>query len=247
MLASCTLSIQEGQLFMDSRITRWAAVVALTVAILGAGVAHAAPAGSPRTIHAAHRPRLTLLHGQVLGVTANVFQLQPVHTMPLSVTVGLSTTITVAGMPGTITDIQNGRFVNVAGRYDVTQQTFDATHINVVVPLMTGRVTAVDGATFTLRSGRGEIFQVTTTPSTQILALPMGRHRVRPGSGNQPGSGGAGNQSGPASATITVGIGDRVMVQAFPPVTGSDVVTALRLWVGTAPVPAGGTAQGAGA
>ena len=222
---------------MHIRITRWAAVAALAVTVLGGAAAHAAPASSPRTIHANRHPRLALLHGQVLSVAASVFQLQPVHTMPLSVTVGSGTTITVAGMPGTLADIQNGRFVDVAGRYDTTQQTFDATRINVVVPLMAGKVTVVDGTTFTMLSGRGVTLQVTTTSSTKIIALRAGRLRAGLGSGNQPGSG-TSNQSGPATTTtpITVAVGDRVIVQAFPPATGSNAVTALRLWVGAAPV-----------
>jgi hypothetical protein len=242
---------------MHLRIARWVAVAALAVAALGSGAVHAGPAGSPRTIHAGHRPRLTLLHGQVLSITAGVFQLQPVHTMPLTVTVGLSTTITVAGMPGTISDIQIARFVDVTGRYDTTQQTFEARRVNVVVPLVTGRVTAVNGATFTIRSGRGEIFQVTTTPSTHVLALPMGRRRGAAsdqqgagGPGTQSGQGGAGTQPGaPATGTaITVQIGDRVIVQAFPPAIGSNALTALRLWVGFAPVlPVQTPTPGAGA
>ena len=59
-------------------------------------------------------------------------------------------------MPGALRDTQHGRFVAVAGHYDATQQTLDATRIDVVGPLMTGKVTTVDGATFTMRSGRGD-------------------------------------------------------------------------------------------
>jgi hypothetical protein len=197
-----------------------------------------------------------MLLGQVSSVAASGFQMQPIYTMPISVTVSLSTTtITVAGMPGTMADIQSGRFVNVAGHFDTTQQTLDASRVDVVVPTVTGSVTAVNGATFSMLSDRGATFQVTTTSSTTIMSLSEGRHHGHTaGLGHQPGSGGPGNQegegesgsqqgqggsnsnssTGPISPTITLATGDWVAVQAFPPAAGSNAITALRMTVGAA-------------
>jgi hypothetical protein len=188
---------------------------------------------------------MTLL-GQVSSVGTSGFQLQPVYTMPISVTVSLSsTTITVAGMPGTIADIQSGRFVNVAGHFDSTQQTLDASRVDVVVPTVTGSVTAVNGAAFTMLSDLGATFQVTTTSATKMTGMPgfWGRgHQGGPGNkhaqgdhGNQQGQGSPGPSSGaaPISPTITLATNDRVLVQAFPPAAGSNTLAALRVSVGS--------------
>jgi hypothetical protein len=229
---------------MYTRIVRWAAVAALAGALLGSGAAHASRSGNPRAQHASQRPQHMALLGQVSGVATSGFQLQPVYTMPLSVTVGVSTTITVAGMPGTIADIQSGRFVNVAGRFDTTQQTLDANRVDIVVPTVSGWVTAVDGAAFTMSSDGGATFQVTTTSSTKITSMPGFRGRGHPGGpGNKHGQRGPGNQqgqgspspdsgAGTTSATITVAANDRVVVQAFPPAAGTNTLAALRISVG---------------
>jgi hypothetical protein len=146
-----------------------------------------------------------------------------------------------------VREIQDGRLVEVIGRYNQAQHTFAASSVNVIVPAIIGRVTAVTGATFTTGWQCGTsrpmrcapmiatsatfavagvdnlTHQIATTPATTMLRWPTALLRGGRTLGDR----------GAATAPVTMAPGDQVIVQAFPPDADSSVSTALRMWVRT--------------
>lgn len=228
-----------------ARPVRIAVTAAALLSLSTGAVARAAPGGSRNRGNTS----AAALQGEVLDAIGGGFQLQPVQTWPVSVLLDAHTTVTLADLPGSAADIQDGRFVVVTGRYDQARHAVAATRVNVVVPTITGRVSAVTGATFSMgvqctavshvkcviAATTGSVFtmvsptnltyRITTSPTTKIVRWNANPHR-------------GGRTKGGRAATdtpIAVKAGDPVIVQAFPPRDGGGAITAVRIWVGTPP------------
>jgi hypothetical protein len=248
--------------FMTTRVSRTVAIAAMACSLFTAStVAHAA-SGRDHTQAARRLPAITL-QGAVLNVIGRQLQVQPVYTWPVNVLLDPDATVTlggvpglilglpdvVAGMPASARDIQDGRLVEVIGRYNQAQHTFAASHVNVIVPAIIGRVTAVTGATFTTGWQCGTsrpmrcapmiamsasfavagvdnlTHQIASTSATKMLRWPMDPLR----GGRAPASRASARTA--ATAPVTMAPGNLVIVQAFPPDASSSVSIALRMWV----------------
>jgi hypothetical protein len=245
---------------MTGRFSRTIAIAAMACTLLTAStVAQAAPSRSQA--QAAIRLPAITLQGEVLNVIGRQFQVQPVYTWPVNVLLDAHATVTLGGVPGLILglpdvitgmpasarEIQDGRLVEVIGRYNQAQHTFAASYVNVIVPAIIGRVTTVTGATFTTGwqcstsrpvrcapmiamsatfavAGVDNLtHQIATTPATTMLRWPTAPLR----DGRQLGGRAAARRAAP----VSVAPGDLVIVQAFPPDASSSVSVALRMWV----------------
>lgn len=211
------------------------ALVAGTILVASVGVASAAgkPAAHPGVraaygagvVAARHRPLLHRLRiarpGTLLKVTAvNGTTISAVNraNVPFTVTVSTSTTVVEAGSPVAATTIAPDLFIRVRGTRPAAH-TIAARSIVIVVPMRAGRVTAINGTSFTLTAAFGKTFTVQTSSSTRY---------VKAGHPKQ------------ASAFTAIAVGTRVAVQGTLS-ADKTTISALRIAVGATVAPAAGS------
>jgi len=192
--------------------------------------------------------------GVVGTLTASGWTLELVQALPLSVTVTITTTYEAAGAPATLALVQPGLYVHMTGHFDATAHTFDASNVEVLLPIVEGTVQTIDGPEFTVLSQRGDVVSVTTSADTKWIATPVfkrlllggGGQGTAPISGTTVISGTPGLQ--PAVGPSSLAAGDTVVAEGAPGADGLSI-TALRVEIGVplkrlAPLPGDNTGAG---
>lgn len=108
------------------------------------------------------------ISGTVVSVTSGTITVKDVQGFWHTVNISASTTYEDGGASATAAAVTTGAQVTAIGTVDADHTDLDATDVQVILPSVNGKVTAVSGSTITLSTRSGTV-TVTTTASTAYL------------------------------------------------------------------------------
>ena len=152
--------------------------------------------------------------GKVMSINGSQVVVEQSDGLYVTVNTSASTTYDLAGQSASSAALKSGSVVSVTGTLTSDHEQIDATSIEIVLPSVSGRVSAVSGTTITISSFGGTTETLTTDSATTFR-----------------------NQSGKATIAA-VAKGD--VVQAVGTPAGANSFAATAIYIGPAASPFGG-------